>query len=225
MTDSRPSRSPPDRLTVVRGTLSSALVADALDGLGRRHCCLGPALVPLELGRVVAGRAFPVTAARPDVVPETPYRGLLRALDEIGRDDVWVVSSGGATDVALWGELLSTIALQRGAVAALCDGYVRDTSAVRRLGFPVFSRGSVPLDIHGRLEVIGHGDPVEIDDVMIHAGDLVVADDDGVVVVPADVEDAAISRALEKAVAEDGFRAAIQEGMLPSEAWATHRVL
>ena len=122
-------------------------------------------------------------------------------------------------------KLLSTIALQRGAVGALCDGYVRDTTAVRRLRFDVFSRGSVPLDIHGRLEVIGHGDPVEIDDVVIHAGDLVVADDDGVVVVPADVEDAAIARALEKAAAEDGFRTAIQAGMLPSEAWTIHRVL
>jgi regulator of RNase E activity RraA len=60
---------------------------------------------------------------------------------------------------------------------------------------------------------------------VIHAGDLVIADDDGVVVVPADVEDAAISRALEKAAAEDGFRTAIQDGMLPSRAWRIHGVL
>jgi regulator of RNase E activity RraA len=215
----------PDRLTVVRDHLGSALVADALDALGRRHCTLGPRLVPLELGGVVAGRAFPVSVVRPDVVPEIPYQGLLRALDALGPGDMWVISSGGTPDAALWGELLSTVAMRRGAVGALCDGYVRDTGLVRRLGFPVFSHGSVPLDIHGRLEVVGHGEPLEIDEVVIHRGDLVVADDDGVVVVPADVEEAAIARALEKAAAEDGFRAAVSDGMLPSQAWEIHRVL
>jgi 4-hydroxy-4-methyl-2-oxoglutarate aldolase len=205
--------------------LTSSLVSDALDGLGRRDRCLGPELVPLQPGRVVIGRAFPVTTVRVERGPEVPYVGLLRALDEIGPGDVYVVSSGGARDVALWGELLSTIATARGAIGAICDGYHRDAAKIRELGFPVFSRGSVPLDIHGRFEVVGHGDPVSIDGIVISRGDLIVADEDGITVVPPDVEREAIERAVAKGSAEDGFRADVAAGMLPSQAFARHRVL
>jgi regulator of RNase E activity RraA len=205
--------------------LTAALVSDALDAWGQRHRCLPPEINALDRGSVVVGRAYPVTVVRPNVVPAVPYVGLLAALDEIGEGDVYVISSGGARDVALWGELLSTIAIARGVVAAVCDGYVRDASRIRRLGFPVYSRGTVPLDIHGRFEVRGHGDPLVIEGVTIERGDLLVADDDGVVVVPQDVEAAVVASAIAKATAEDGFRSDVAARMSPSEAWAKHRVL
>jgi regulator of RNase E activity RraA len=208
-----------------RAVLTSALVSDALDGLGRRNRCLGPEIVPLTPGRVVIGRAFTVTAVRVERVPAVAYAGLLRALDEIGPGDVYVVSSGASRDVALWGELLSTIAMARGALGAVCDGCHRDTIRIRELGFPVFSRGSVPLDIHGRFEVVGHGEPVDVDGIAIGQGDLLVADDDGIAVVPPDVEREAVERAVAKGTSEDGFRADVAGGMLPSEAYARHHVL
>jgi 4-hydroxy-4-methyl-2-oxoglutarate aldolase len=206
-------------------TLNAALVSDALDALGRWHRCLPPELSALDRGGVVVGRAFPVTVARPSIVPNVPYVGLLAALDEIAEGDVYVISSGGARDVALWGELLATIAIARGVAAAVCDGYIRDASRIRRLGFPVYARGTVPLDIHGRFEVVGHGAPLVIEGVEIERGDLIVADDDGVVVVPQDVEADVVASAIAKANAEDGFRADVAARMPPSEAWAKHRVL
>ncbi len=216
---------PPLPSAAEAAVLTSSLVSDALDALGRRDRCLGPELVPISRGRVVIGRAFTVTAVRAEQIPAVPYVGLLRALDDIGPGAVYVVSSGASRDVALWGELLSTIATARGALGAVCDGYHRDTARIRELGFPVFSRGSVPLDIHGRFEVVGHGDPVAIDGLEIAAGDLLVADDDGIAVVPPDVEREAIERAVAKGTSEDGFRADVAAGMLPSEAFARHRVL
>jgi hypothetical protein len=57
---------------------------------------MGPKLIPLQPGTHLVGRAFPVTIVRVDRRPEVPYVGLLRALDAIGGDDVYVVSSGGA---------------------------------------------------------------------------------------------------------------------------------
>jgi regulator of RNase E activity RraA len=206
-------------------SLTAALVSDALDRVGRPRRCLPPEIAALAPGTRTVGRAFPVTAVRVAEPPAVPYVGLLRALDEIEPGDVYVISSGGATDAALWGELLSTIAIARGAVAAVCDGYVRDAAKVRALGFPVFARGTLPLDIHGRFEVVAHGAPVQIGGFEIARGDLLVGDDDGVVVVPPDVEDDVVALAREKGTAEDGFRQDVANGMLPSHAYELHRVL
>jgi regulator of RNase E activity RraA len=213
------------RLPVEAPRLRSAHVSDALDAIGRCGRVLGPGLVPLLPGSLLVGRAFTVSVERVERAPEVPYVGLLQALDALGEDDVWVISSGGADDVSLWGELLTTIARARGAVGAVCDGCVRDAALIRAQGFPVFARGTLPLDINGRLEVTGHGRPVTLDGVAVVPGDLVVADDDGVVVVPADVEREVVERAASKASAEDGFRADVVAGMLPSHAYAIHRVL
>ena len=205
--------------------LRTAHVSDALDTIGRPGRCLGPKLVPLQPGTHLVGRAFPVTIVRVDRRPEVPYVGLLRALDAIGGDDVYVVSSGGAPDVSLWGELLSTIAIARRAVGAVCDGYVRDAALIRALDFPVFAHGTMPLDINGRFEAIAHGLPVTIDGVEIATGELVVADDDGVVVVPRELEQEVVDAAMAKVVAEDGFRNDVAAGMLPSRAFEIHRLL
>jgi 4-hydroxy-4-methyl-2-oxoglutarate aldolase len=204
--------------------VTSALVADALDALGRRRQALGPEIRAFETG-VVIGRAFPVTVKPVDHAPPTPYVGLLRALDALAPGDVYVISTGGDPTTALWGELLSTAALARGAVAAVCDGPVRDTAKVRALGFPVFARGTVPTDINGRYEVVSHGQPVVINDVLIAPGDVIVADDDGVVICPTALATEVLQAAEIKAQAEDGFRTAVRDGAKPSEAFARYGVL
>lgn len=223
----RGKKGSPEALDVLRasGTLRTSLVSDALDALGHRDRCLGPELHSLKAGAVLVGRAFTATAKRVRTLPKVPYVGLLRALDHVGRGDVYVVSSGGARDTALWGELLTTTAIARGAAGAVCYGYVRDVAAVRALDFPVFSLGSVPLDINGRFEIVGHGRPVTIDGIEILAGDLIVADDDGVCLVPQAIEAEVLRCAAEKAEAEGAFRRDVAAGMLPSKAYERHHVL
>lgn len=219
-----PERPDPE-FASLRETLRSPLVADALDGLGYRNQALGPGLAALEPDTVLIGNAFPVETVAADAVPEVPYVGLLAALDAVGSDDVFVISSGGAPGAALWGELLSTACVAAGAAGVVCDGYVRDTAAVRRLGFACFSRGTVPTDINGRFEVVSHGGPLVVDGIAIRRGDLVVADADGVVVVPGEVRESAIAAALDKATRESLFRAAVADGMKPSEAFERFGVL
>ena len=205
--------------------LRSALVADALDSLGRPSRCLAPDLVPLTPGTRAVGRALTVTLVRVDQAPDERYVGLLRALDAVAAGDVVVLTSERATDAAVWGELLSTTCAARGAVGAVCAGFVRDAPAIRALGFPVFAAGTVPYDIHGRLEVIAHGEPIVVDGVEVRRGDLVVADDDGVAIVPAELEADVVAAALAKASDEGLFRDAVAAGALPSEAYARFRVL
>ncbi len=212
-------------LDELRLVLRSSLVADALDSLGRRHQCLGWDIVPLERGRRLIGHAFPVSLVEVDAVPEVPYVELLRALDAIGPDEVFVVPTARSERAAVWGELLSSGCLAAGAAGALTDGLVRDAELVRGLGFPVFARGTLPSDINGRFEVTGHGEPVELDGVRIERGDLVVGDEDGVVVVPTTLRNDVIARALAKDTDENRFRQAVAEGVKPSEAFRRYGTL
>ena len=98
-----------------RKLVSSALVADALDAIGYRDQCLSPSIAPLDPEMRVMGRALTVQVEVAAEVPEEPYVGLLRALDALGRDHVYVIPTGGDLRAAMWGELLATSELARAA--------------------------------------------------------------------------------------------------------------
>jgi regulator of RNase E activity RraA len=136
-----------------------------------------------------------------------------------------VLPTGGATRAAVWGELVSHACAARGVAGAVTDGAVRDVRAVRALGFPVFACSSVPADVNGRFEIEACENPVELGGVTVARGDLLVADDDGAVIVPRAVEDDVIARVVEKATGEDRFRAAVLGGMAPSAAYERYGVL
>jgi regulator of RNase E activity RraA len=105
------------------------------------------------------------------------------------------------------------------------DGLVRDSVQTAALGFPVFARGTSPLDIHGRLEVVAHGVDVRVAGVPVATGDTIVADADGVVVVPLDLASEVLERAAAKALGEGDFRAAVTEGASATEAFRRFDVL
>ncbi len=212
-------------LAAVRAELSPAVVSDVLDAIGLRQQCLGAGLRPLDPEQVLVGYAFPVHLQRVYGVPPEPFRGLVAALDAIKPDDVFVTPTQRAQDIAVWGELLSTACVARRAAGALTDGLIRDTRAVRRLGFPVISAGTIPYDSQGRHEIIAHDVACVIDGVRIEPGDLIVADADGAAIVPRDLIEQTIKAALLKRSSEREFRTAVSEGMLATEAFATFGVL
>jgi 4-hydroxy-4-methyl-2-oxoglutarate aldolase len=205
--------------------LRSALVSDSLDAIGYRDQCLPAALVPITGSTLLVGRAFPVQIEVVHEVPEVPYTGLLAALDAIRTGEVFVASVDGGADVAIWGELVTTVCRARGAAGAVCDGYARDTVQIRDSGFPVFCRGTIPTDSNGRSEVRSHNVPVVIGGVRIEPGDLVVADDDGIAIVPATLIDTVVGLALAKDTHESQFRAAVIGGMTATAAFAKFGVL
>jgi regulator of RNase E activity RraA len=212
-------------LTQLRRRLRAALVCDALDTVGLRRQSLSADIQWLSGKGVLVGHAFTVSTEAVEAVPEAPYVGLTAALDALRRGDVYVMATGRSDKYAAWGELVSIAAAASGAVGMVTDGLVRDAAQVEQLGFPVFARGTTAVDINGRAEVIGHGAPIVIDGVRIEAGDLIVADRDGVVVVPAAVRDEVINLASGKGLAERRFRKALATGMSASEAFARFHVL
>ena len=194
------------------GRLSTAVVSDILDDIGHRDHVLDPAIRPLGDARVIAGWANPFVVAEVDEIPAEPYTGEIAAMDDIGPDDVVLVAAAGSARAACWGELFSTAALARGARGTLIDGYCRDAPVIAALGYPVWCRGLLPLDVKGRLAVTAWREPAVVGGLPVRPGDLVVADADGAVVVPARLAADTVGRALDKASKENRVREALAEG-------------
>ncbi len=126
---------------------------------------------------------------------------------------------------AFWGELLSTAARYRGCTGVVIDGPTRDTQAIEAMGFPVFCRGIHPADSLGRLDVVTHNVPISCAGVFIEPGDLVLADHDGVVVVPAAAAEQTLQLAEEKVRGENLVRQALAGGMSTTEAFKKYGIL
>ncbi|GAA2894702.1 MULTISPECIES: RraA family protein [Streptomyces] len=95
-----------------------------------------------------------------------------------------IVVESGDVDYALAGGNVCAVAQRRGVAAFVVDGVIRDLGEVREAGFPVFSRGVIPIP--GTKKKIGAlGEPARVGGVLVHPGDIVVADEEGVVVTPA----------------------------------------
>jgi regulator of RNase E activity RraA len=207
---------------LVAGRLSTAVVSDILDDLGHRDHVLDPAIRPLGDAVVVAGWANPFLVAEVDEIPADPYTGEIAAMDGIAPGDVVLVAAGGSARAACWGELFSTAALARG---TLIDGYCRDAQVIAALGYPVWCRGLLPLDVKGRLAVTAWREPAVVGGLTVRPGDLVVADADGAVVVPARLADEAVGRALDKVSKENRVREALAEGSTLRSAYDRFGVL
>ena len=212
-------------LNKLRTIFSASLASDCLDHLNYRNQVLGSDITMISGEGVMMGYAFPVKLEVVEAAPEVPYVGLLKALDALGKDQVYVSPTNRHGHGSLWGELLSTACAFKGVAGTLTDGPVRDVVRTRALGFKVFGVNTSPLDINSRYEVTAHDVPGVIDGVTINPGDLIVADLDGVVVVPKDVIEEVVRRVEEKDAGENQFRKAVKEGMSPSAAFAKYGVL
>ena len=212
-------------LSMMREQLYCAVVSDALDGLGYPQQSPRVALPPLTKNLTLVGRAKTTLWADMAHEDPRPYELELQAVDSCRPDDVFIAAAGGSWRSGIWGELLSTAASNSGCVGAIVDGAVRDVAKMRAMPFPVFARGTCVYDSMNRQRVIDIDVSVQIDGVTIQPGDLVFADEDGVVVVPQEIEREAIQAAWNKVHAENVTRDAIKNGMKATAAYEKYGVL
>jgi len=212
-------------LAMMREKLTSALVCDALDAVGLREQSPRAPLRPMTTAGVLVGRCKTTLWADMAHPDPKPYELELRAVDSCRPDDVLIAAAGGSMRSGVWGELLSTAARNSGCVGAVVDGAVRDVAQMTRMNFAVFARGACVYDSKDRQRVIDVDVPVEIGGVRFDPGNLVLADADGIVVVPQRVEAEVIRRAWDKAHAEDVTRDAIRAGMKAQAAYEKFGVL
>ncbi|MFG2005488.1 RraA family protein [Spirillospora sp. NPDC048911] len=190
--------------------LDTATVSDALDA-----CGLPPGqggLRPMWGRPKVAG--FAVTVELESLSGEHDGSHILTgAIAEAGPDDVIVVANGGRTDVSSWGGIVSVGAAVRSVRGAITDGACRDVAQARDLGFPVFARAQVPATARGRLRQRSTGEPISIGGVRVRAGDVVVADEGGVVVVPRERATEVLDAAQRLAEREAAIEAEVRAGV------------
>lgn len=215
----------PITLDMIRETLYTAVICDALDSLGYRRQSPRIPIKPMTGCEKLVGRAKTTLWANMFHVDPNPYELELIAVDSCEPDDVMVCAAGGSLQSGIWGELLSTAARNSGCVGVIVDGAVRDVTKMREMGFACFALATCMYDSANRQRVIDIGVPVEIDGVTLETGDLIVADVDGIVVVPQKIEEEAIQRAWTKVHAENITRDAIKEGMKAVAAYEKYGVL
>ena len=212
-------------LNELRTFFTAALASDALDAMGHMKNTLSEDIKMMSGEGVMMGYAFPVRVEIVDTRPDVPYVGLLKALDAVDKDQIYVTPTGRTGLASLWGELLSTACAHKGVAGALADGPTRDLSRTKAMGFKIFATGTTPVDINGRYEVREQNVPGIIDGVEINPGDLIVGDLDGVTIVPVELIDDVVAAVREKNSGESQFRKAVKEGMSPSQAFAKYGVL
>jgi 4-hydroxy-4-methyl-2-oxoglutarate aldolase len=217
----------PEKITLemMRHSLYSAVVCDALDAMGFKNQSPRVQLRPMTGCEKLIGRCRTTLWADMSHVDPKPYELELRAVDGCKPDEVLIAAAGGSMRSGIWGELLSTAAKNSGCAGAIVDGAVRDVAKMTAMGFAVYALGTCIYDSQNRQRVVDLDVPVEIDRVTFGPGDLVIADQDGVVVVPQNIEAEAINRAWEKVHAENVTRDAIKNGMKAVAAYEKFGVL
>lgn len=191
--------------------LFTAIIGDVLDQHGFHHQFLMPECRPLGHGMVVCGRAMPVVEADVADPDGPPFGQMLKALDSLQPDEVYL-AAGASSHYALWGELMSTAARARGAAGAVLAGYTRDTNGILAMNFPVFCYGSYAQDQRGRGKVVDFRIPVVIGGVRVRPGDILFGDNDGVVVLPREVEDMVTAQAFEQVKKERTAKTMLLKG-------------
>lgn len=215
--------------TFVKTNLYVSVVCDILDSLGYRNQAMHHRLRPLlqdrrNCGFVGRARTFRWMATD-YVVKGDPYGLEIDAMDSLRPGDVAVHSTDYEGANAPWGELMSTLAKRNGAVGCVCDSQIRDCVRIADMGFPVYYTGIRPLDSMGRARVMAYDVPVRCGDVLVHPGELIFADFDGIVVVPRDVEQRVLEMARDKAGKESLSRQALLAGKTLREVYDTYGVL
>ncbi|MES4787506.1 MAG: orotidine 5-phosphate decarboxylase [Nitrospiraceae bacterium] len=188
----------------------SCVVADSMERDGVMHSSIKPIFPCRFVGPALTVKLFPG-----DLVD------CLDALAVAQVGDVIVVSAGGETETAVWGGLMAGLCKQKGVTGAIVDGAIRDIDEIRDLQFPIFSRAVVPRSTHspysGRLEPIELNVSVSCGGVLVHPGDLVLADEIGVVVIPLEEAEEILRRAQQQAEKEEATRQWIRSGKTLAE--------
>ncbi len=204
-------RPPSGLIEEFRALLRHDSVTCALSDCMGRFNAMTSDMRPLFEGIRFVGTAVTVRTIASDLA------AAFKAIDVSQPGDVVVIDSHGSINTAFWGENMTMSALNRGIIAAVIDGACRDVEEIRRIGFPVICKGIVP----NVAAIAGYGDvnvPIQCAGVPVSPGDVIVADGNGVVVVPLGEATAVLAKAQRllatESIVQDRIRAGATIGEL-----------
>lgn len=212
-------------LNSVKDRLYSAVLSDALDQMGYREQSPGVFFKAYTLNRKLVGRCKNTLWEDIEGNDPDPYAMELQAVDSCMPGDVFIAAAHGSLRSGIWGELLSTAAVNRKCAGAVIHGAVRDVVRMSNMGFNVYATGTRVYDSLHRQRVIAVDIPVEMDGVILSPNDIVFCDEDGMVVIPSAIEEEVFSLALKKVNSENKMQEEINQGMLASEAYQKYGIL
>jgi len=187
-----------------------ASVSDALEKVTGQRNYMSHRMRPIFNSKFV-GFALTVQLKKKENHDPDSIQGMLAAIDHGQPNSVWVMVIEDGVDIAGMGGLMGTAMASRDFSGAVIDGGVRDVSYLQKIGFPVFSLGIVPSTLVNHYRFAGANIPVKCDGVAVNAGDIVAADEDGVVVVPRGQAAAVLAVAKEMDVKEHSMYGYIEK--------------
>lgn len=210
--------------------LHSAIVNDVTDEMG-----VTDNVIPCKRLRSLWSREPVIGTAHPSQRVEIGYAeegdddprdsDFFQYLEAVEDGDFVVMAAPDGTKAGLWGELLSTIAQENGAVGALIDGPTRDSRMIEEHGFPAWTDGHSAIESFGRVSFREWDVPVNVEGVTIRPGDVVFADYESIAVIDPDDVDEVIERGEEDLETENAVRSDIRDGDSVFDVWDRYGTL
>ena len=204
-----------DRL---RGCYSGSLY-DVLRAKGYHHQTLPQYIRPLNLQHKLAGRVYTIEGTRDDSLDA--HQTLLKWCELLSKapPNTVLICQPNDHTLAHMGELSSETLAHKKVLGYIVDGGCRDSAFIETLGFPVFCKYFTPVDVVAKWAVTAFGGPVQIGEVTVHTDDYLMADRDGIVVIPAAIAGEVVQEAEDVLRTENLVRKAILQGVDPVQAY------
>lgn len=209
----------PDQIIPEFLRLSTPNVSDALDRLqlsGAPHGILP--LWPTCKKIVGPAATMKLVPVGEGLKSPSPAMGSLEAVKAAHPGDVLVIDHGGSMDANSYGGIVGFTTKHRGLVGCVIDGVTRDVDEYKELALSVYARGIIQQSIRNRCDFAGHGIEVQLGGVKVRPGDFIMADDNGVLVIPQERVEEVLKIAKEYKTIEERIVEAIRNGDDPVEA-------
>lgn len=194
-------------------------VYDVLRAMGHKNCVLPSTIRPLDPTKKLAGKIYTVSGHVDHSLDAhqtlLAWTGLL---SKAPADSVILCQPNDST-LSHMGELSSETLTYRKVRGYIVDGGCRDSEFILNIGFRVFCRYFTPIDVVGRWIADGYGEPITIGGIQIHTGDYVMADRDGVVIIPGKLAEEVVTKTEQVMQTESMVRKMILQGVDPQEAY------
>tara|TARA_B100000686_G_C16471720_1_gene802451 strand:+ start:38 stop:697 length:660 start_codon:yes stop_codon:yes gene_type:complete len=204
--------------------LNSSIIHDALRTKGLINQTLPPDIKPLNYSKVLAGKVWTVSGELSKIA--SVHDTLLSWTEFLSsaEPNSIVVCQPNNNSIALMGELSAETLKLRNIKGYIADGGCRDVTRIKNeIKFPVYCKFNTPKDIAGRWLVKTMGEKISIDNVIINSGDYLIADEDGIVIIPKNIINDIINKAKKDLNSENKMRNAILSGADPQKAYLKYR--
>ncbi len=199
---------------------SSAELSDALDSCGIEGALLN--IKPLSPGMKLIGPAYTVQY-KSNEKKESEFKNAANYIDSIPAKSVIVIDNNGRSDCTVWGDILTQVAIQKDIAGTVVYGAVRDIEAIQATTYPVYSTAVYMRSGKNRVHKANEQCPLTINEVTIRSGDIIFADDNGVLVIPSDSVSEIINKANTIKLTENNIKAAIRSGSTLEQAREDYR--